>query len=137
MELEFTYRIMGHDGWDELEAAAARAVTLNRNFSFQAVLRPDGGGADIGYGFLTLRTTGHDKSAITRRIVAPIRSIFIRAKVTSDRIQLISSRVMPTMRSATVEEGRAPMGTYTPPELKHILADEGRRLKAEKPATEG
>lgn len=132
MELEFTYRITGSGGWDELEAAAQRAMAIGRHFSgYHIAPWP----ADNDSGYLILRSTGHDKSAVTRRIIAPIRNLFIRAGISNDRIQLIGSRIMPTMRSATVAEGRAPVGTYTPPELKHMLADEGRRLKAEKPAT--
>lgn len=122
MEVEFTYSISGRDGYEELEAACERAVMLNPHFS----------GFEIGDGetddtfYVALRSTGHDRSAITRRIVAPIRSVFHRAKISTDRIQLIGQRVMPTGRSLSHEEGRTPKGTFADESLSAMLADAAR-----------
>lgn len=122
MEVEFTYRVQGREGEAELEAACARAVQLNPHFSSYGI-----GAADDDDGFyVTLRSVGHDKSAIARRIVAPIRSVFHRAKIDTGRIQLIEQRVMPTGRSLTAEEGRTRKGTFADESLNEMLADAAR-----------
>lgn len=121
MEVEFTYRVAGGDGRGELEEACIRAVALNPHFSSYELLTYDGGGDEHFY--VTLRSVGHDKSAIARRIVAPIRSVFHRAKIDTSRIQLIGQRVMPTGRSLTAEEGRTRKGTFADESLNEMLAD--------------
>jgi hypothetical protein len=122
MEVEFTYRVNGFEGAEELEAACERAVQLNPAFSSYNIDTFD----DDGGLYVRLRSTGHDKSAITRRIVAPIRSVFHRAKISTDRISLIGQRVMPNGRSLTAEEGRTKKGTFADESLIQMLADAAR-----------
>lgn len=114
------YRVTGTDRWDELQAAAERAVALNRNFSGFTIERPSDGAVE---GTVRLRSRGHDRSAITRRIVAPIRAVFHRAGVTPNRIMLLQQTVLPTGRNKTLTEGRTPPGTFATAELRQMLAD--------------
>lgn len=120
MEVEFTYQVTGTDSWEELEAACERAIRLNKNFTNFALL-PPGGGEEHGY--ISLRSSGHDRSAIRRRIVAPIRSIFHRAGVAPSRIMLIEQRVLPNGRHLTVAEGRTPKGTFADESLAEMMSD--------------
>lgn len=119
MEVEFTYRVTGIEGWDALQASGTRAAELNKNISYFNVGRAD---TDDG-GYVVIRSGGHDQSAIVRRIVSPIRAIFHRAKIDTARIQLIGQRIMPTGRSLTHEEGRTPKGTFATESLVDMLAD--------------
>jgi hypothetical protein len=123
MEVYFTYKVTGHDSWDRLEEACNRAARLNKNFTNFAVL-PPGEGED--YGLVLLCSAGHDQSAIRRRIIAPIRSIFHRAGIEGARISLIEQRVAPNGRHRTVAEGRAPKGTFMADSLGDMLADAAR-----------
>lgn len=120
MEVEFTYQVSGTERWQELEAACERAVRLNPHFTNFAIL-PPGDGEDHGY--VSMRSAGHDQSAIRRRIMAPIRAVFHRAKVTTDRIMLIEQRVVPNGRHLTVAEGRTPKGTFADESLAEMMAD--------------
>lgn len=122
MEVEFSYSIQGYEGYEELEAACERAVQLNPAFSGYEL----GGGEDDSRFYVALRSTGHDRSAITRRIVAPIRSVFHRAKIDPCRISLIGQRVMPNGRSLTADEGRTRKGTFADESLIQMLADAAR-----------
>lgn len=128
MDVEFTYKISGadKDTWDRLEAACGRAMTLNRNFVSCALSRPEEG-QDLGQGVFVAQ--GHDQSAIKRKIVAPIRSLFIRAAIPISMIQLTGTRILPNGRSLTLPEGRTPKGTFTDPNLGQMLADYGATLK--------
>jgi hypothetical protein len=128
MEVAFTYRVTGHECWAEMEAACERAAALNKNFTGFAILPP---GDEEEAGYVVLQSTGHDRSAITRRILAPIRSIFHRAKVAPERINLIEQRVLPNGRALTVAEGRTPKNTFADPSLREMM-----REHADKPATE-
>jgi hypothetical protein len=123
MEVAFTYRVTGHEGWAEMEAACVRAAGLNKNFTGFALL-PPGEGEDAGY--VVLQSHGHDRSAITRRIIAPIRAIFHRAKVAPERIALIEQRVLPNGRALTVAEGRTPKNTFTDPSLREMMKDNAK-----------
>lgn len=105
-----------------IRAAGERAVKLNKNFSGFSI---DAEGED-GRVRVALRSTGHDRSAIVRRIVSPIRSIFHRAGVASQRIHLMEQRVVPNGRSLTLEQGRTPKNTFTDPTLRSMLADAAR-----------
>jgi hypothetical protein len=120
MEVEFTYLVTGHEKWTELEAACERAVRLNSNFQGFAILPPS---EEEDHGFVSLRSGGHDRTAITRRILAPIRSIFHRAGVSIDRIHLIEQRVVPNGRHKTLAEGRTPQGTFADGSLRQMLRD--------------
>ena len=120
MEVAFTYRVTGHEGWAEMEAACVRAAGLNKNFTGFALLPP---GEEEEAGYVVLQSHGHDRSAITRRIMAPIRAIFHRAKISTDRIQLIEQRVLPNGRALTVAEGRTPKNTFTDGSLREMLRD--------------
>lgn len=122
MEVEFTYRVTGSVGMEELEAACERAVKLNPAFSGYGIGATED---DDGF-YVCMRSEGHDRSAITRRIVAPIRSVFHRAKISTDRISLIGQRVMPTGRSLSHEEGRTKKGTFADESLSTMLADAAR-----------
>lgn len=120
MEVEFTYQVSGTEKWQELEAACERAVRLNPHFTNFALLPP---GDSEEHGYVSMRSSGHDASAIRRRIVAPIRSVFHRAGVTTDRIMLIEQRVVPNGRSLTHAEGRTPKGTFASESLAEMMAD--------------
>lgn len=120
MEVEFTYQVSGHDGWNELEAACVRAAAMNPHFTGFGILPP---GEDEEHGYVALRSSGHDRSAIRRRIMAPIRSVFHRAKISTDRIMLIEQRVLPNGRSLTTEQGRTPKGTFADESLGEMLSD--------------
>lgn len=122
MEVEFTYSIRGYEGYEELEAACERAVQLNPHFSGYEM----GAGEDDSRFYVALRSTGHDRSAITRRIVAPIRSVFHRAKIDTGRISLIGQRIMPTDRNLRHEDGRTRKGTFADESLSTMLADAAR-----------
>lgn len=124
MEVEFSYKVTGAAGREELEVACERAVQLNPAFSSYELGLYDG--EDDEHLLVVLRSTGHDRSAITRRIVAPIRSVFHRAKIDPSRISLIGQRVMPTGRSLTAEEGRTRKGTFADESLIQMLADAAR-----------
>lgn len=123
MEVAFTYRVSGHEGWAEMEAACERAAALNKNFTGFALLPP---GEEEEAGYIVLQSAGHDRSAIVRRIMAPIRAIFHRAKVSTDRIQLIEQRVLPNGRGLTVAEGRTPKNTFTDGSLREMLKDHAK-----------
>lgn len=120
MEVEFVYEVSGPDRWEELEAAAARAVKLNRNFTSYQIEVPAEGQT---FGTVRLCSSGHNRSAIARRIVAPIRAVFHRAGVTPDRIRLIQQTIRPSGRHLTAEQGRTPKGTFASQELGQMLAD--------------
>lgn len=122
MEVEFTYRVTGREGYEELENACERAVLLNPHFSSYGMGADDD---DDGF-FVCMRSTGHDRSAISRRVVAPIRSVFHRAKINPDRILLIGQRIMPTGRNLRHEDGRTPKGTFADESLSTMLADAAR-----------
>ena len=127
MEVAFTYKVTGHENWAELEAACERAAGLNKNFTGFAVLPP---GDEEEAGYVVLQSHGHDRSAITRRIMAPIRSIFHRAKVDPQRINLIEQRVLPNARALTVAEGRTPKYTFMDASLREMMHEH-----TQKPAT--
>lgn len=120
MEVEFTYQVSGGENWPELEAACERAIRLNKNFTNFALLPP---GDDEDCGYVSMRSAGHDQSAIRRRIMAPIRAVFHRAGVTTDRIMLIEQRIVPNGRHLTVAEGRTPKGTFASESLAEMMAD--------------
>lgn len=120
MEVEFVYHITGRGNWEELRHAAERAVRLNRNFTGFDI-EPPADGEDSGVA--RLRSSGHDRSAISRRIVSPIRALFQRAGVTHDRITLMQQTVTPNGRSLKLNEGRTPKGTFATAELPEMLAD--------------
>lgn len=132
MDVEFTYKITGasDEMWTALEVACERAVKLNQNFVSYALARPQEG-EDVGQGVFIAH--GHDQSAIKRKIVAPIRSLFIRAAIPISMIQLISTRIMPNGRSLTLTEGRTPKNTFTDPNLAQMMADYGATLKQSSP----
>lgn len=129
MDVEFTYKITGAsaDMWEALEAACHRAARLNPAFVDYSLYPPQGD-EDSGQALFVSR--GHDQSAIKRRIVAPIRTLFIRAKITVPMIQLTGTRVLPNGRSLTVAQGRTPKYTFTDPNLGQMLADHGATLNA-------
>lgn len=127
MEVEFTYRITGREGWDRLEAACERAAKLNPRFSGYDITLP----SVNDDGTISLRSVGHDRTQIVRRMVAPIRAVFHRAQIHWTRIHLIEQRVMPTKRNLTKETGRTPMNTYADPSLREMLKEH-----AQQPATE-
>ena len=120
MEVAFTYLVSGHEGWAELEAACERAASLNKNFTGFAVLPP---GEEEEAGYVVLQSTGHDRSAIVRRILAPIRAIFHRAKIAPERINLIEQRVLPNGRALTAAEGRTPKNTFTDGSLREMMQE--------------
>lgn len=124
MEVEFVYRITGRDNWDALDAACRRATTLNSaTFSGYTIEAPT---EDSDEGIVRLRATGHDRSAITRKVVAPIRAVFLRAAISHTRIQLMQQTITPTRRNLTLDQGRTPMYTYATSDLQRMMDDAGR-----------
>lgn len=132
MEVEFVYRVAAtEEQHAALDAAATRAVTLNRNItSYQLAPLTD------GHAILAIRSGGHDRSQITRRFVAPVRSLFTKAKIPAKSVQLVSSLLVPNGRSLTLETGRTPQGTFTDPALRQMFRDYGATLQQQEPATE-
>lgn len=126
MEVEFSYTISGvtPEQVEALEFQCARTATLNRHLTGYEV-----GDLVNGDLELLLRSGGHDRSAIVRRIVAPIRGIFARAKIPIASITLTGSRIMPNGRNLTLAEGRTPKGTFTDPSLRQMLADQGAKVE--------
>lgn len=132
MEVEFTYAVaLTEEQREALDVACDRAMTLNRNITGYQLSEIRDGSA-----ILAIRSGGHDRSQITRRIVHPIRSVFTRAKIPARNVRLISSLLVPTGRSLTLEQGRTPKGTFTDPALRQMLSDYGDTLRAQQPATE-
>ena len=131
MEIEFVYRVAVTDEQhQQLDAAAQRAVTLNRHITGYQLADPID-----GYTVLAIRSGGHDRTQISRRFVAPIRSIFTKAKIPAQKVQLVSSLLVPNGRSLTLDTGRTPQGTFTDPALRQMLRDYGATLHQE-PATD-
>jgi len=132
MEVEFTYKITGASPqqWAALETACERAHRLNRNLAGYTLSPPQ---EDEESGQAVFLSTGHDQSAIKRKIVAPIRILFLKAGIVVDKIQLTGTRVLPTGRSLTLEQGRTPKNTFTDPNLGQMLADHGATLKPSSP----
>lgn len=128
MEVAFTYQVTGREGWAEIQAACERAAALNKNFTGFAVAPPS---EEEEAGYVVLQSHGHDRSAVTRRIMAPIRSIFHRAKVAPERISLIEQRVLPNARALTVAEGRTPKYTFMDASLREMMHEHTKM-----PATE-
>lgn len=120
MEVSFTYKITGGEGWAELQASCDRALKVNQRFTGFDVLPPGDGET---HGYVIMCTEGHDRSAIVRRMVAPIRAVFTRARIASTRIQLMEQRVLPTKRNLTLAEGRTPPGTFADASLAEMLRD--------------
>lgn len=132
MDVEFTYKITGAsaDMWEALEAACVRAAKLNPAFVDYALYPPQ---EDQDCGQALFVSRGHDQSAIKRRIVAPIRTLFLKAKIAVPMIQLTGTRVLPNGRSLTVAQGRTPKYTFTDPNLGQMMADYGATLKQSSP----
>lgn len=138
VEVEFTYLVQPAtaEQRDAFEAAAERTAALNKHLSGYDVgpTIPAGGGngsrmpvGDDAQSFTArLYSGGHDRSAITRRIVAPIRNLFHRAGIPVTSIHLTGTRIMPTGRSLTADTGRTPKGTFTDPSLRQMLADDAK-----------
>lgn len=128
MEVECTYRVTVVDAaaWTALADAAERAVRLNRNLTSYRIDTPEEGQEE---GFIHFTSCGHDKTAIVRRIIAPIRSVFTRAGIDASRVQVVATRILPNGRSLTAEQGRTPKGTFTDPMLRQILADHGATMR--------
>lgn len=127
VEVEFVYKITGcsPEQWQQLQAAVDYVTAHNENFSHAEILPP---GEQDTFGYAVMRSTGHDKSAIMRRIVRPIRAVFIRAQIPIANVQLVSNSILPTGRNLTADEGRTPKGTFTSPMLRDMLADHGATL---------
>src|SRR5262245_26958152 len=127
VEVEFTYLVtVTPEQHTALHAAASRAVELNPYITWYKLSNRDSDQA-----VLAVRSTGHDRSHTTPRFVAPVRSLFTRAKTPAKHIRLISSLLVPTRRSLTLDEGRTPQGTFTDPALRQMLADHGQGLREE------
>lgn len=132
MEVEFTYIVhVTDDQHAALSEAADRAVALKTQIARYTLSTVADGKAV----FNVTSAPGHDRTAITRRFAAPIRALFTRAKIPAKHIQLISSLLVPTARSLTLEQGRTPSGTFTDPALRQMLADYGAARQREEPAT--
>lgn len=117
MEVEFVYWITGREKHEDLEAAADRAHNLNPHIASYQLDAEENGLT------LRIRAQGHDRSAVARRLVAPIRAIFHRAGVTPDLITLRQQTVLPNGRHKTLADGRTPKGTYATQELGQMIAD--------------
>lgn len=117
MEVEFVYHITGNAGLEDLEAAASRAHTLNANIGGYQV---EADGDDIT---VRIRSKGHDRTAVARRLVAPIRAIFHRAGIATSRITLYQQTVLPNGRHKTAEQGRTPAGTFHTAEIHQMIGD--------------
>lgn len=133
VEVEFTYLIQPAtaEQRDAFEASAERTAALNRHLTGYGV----GELVTDRFDFLAsqepwfpvqLYSGGHDRSAITRRIVAPIRNLFHRAGIPVTSIHLTGTRIMPSGRSLTHDTGRTPKGTFTDPSLRQMLADDAK-----------
>lgn len=115
-----------NDDWARLAAALGYVAAHNDAIVFHEILEPGDGDT---HGYVIIRSSGHDRAAITRKIIRPIRAIFIRAKLPTDKVQVVSSSIRPTGRSLSLEEGRTPKNTFTPPMLRDMLADHGATLE--------
>lgn len=132
MDVEFTYKIIGVDSgaWERLDTACRRVVALNHNFAGYSLTPPE---EEKGVGYGIFIGHGHDQSATKRKIVAPVRSLFIRADIPVSAIQLVATRVLPNGRSLTLAEGRTPKNTFTDPNLGQMMADYGATLGMSSP----